>query len=303
MPSTFREAFDLGETLTRGYEALKAAPWPILLGAVLMQCTEVGGGGGGGGSPGSGGYGGDGGGGGGGGDWQSPGSWIGDLQPPALDQLTGSIGGVEIAILTIILVAVVGFVLACSLALFALRTWVVVGYLRVQREALDAGTGRFEILFGGADKFWSMAGFSLLRWIIVLGTLLLAAIPGGLVVAAGLLLDLNLLAGAGALLLILVCVGVSIYVSLGLALGGHAVALEGLCTLEAIERSWELVRGHRLWLAVYLVVLGILHLAGFCVCCFGVFLTRALTDTALTAAYLQLTRGPLPAGEALAAKP
>jgi hypothetical protein len=301
LSSHFRDAFDIGGTITRGYQALRAAPWPILLGALIMQCTEGGGPGGGGGGGGGGnsgdGYGGD-------HDWQGSGSWFGDrLQLPPLDHLAGSIGATEAVLIAIIVLVLVGFMLVCGLALFALRTWLEVGYLRVQREALETGTGSFQTLFGGADRFWSMAGFKLLGGVIALGTMLLSLLPGGVVLGAGLFLDLLPVTLTGGVLAALMVLVVILYVGLGLALGKHALVFEGLRATEAIERTWELTRGHRLWLLVYLFVIGILRAAGLCLCCVGVFLTRALTDTATTAAYLALTRGPSREEGALASKP
>jgi hypothetical protein len=80
------------------------------------------------------------------------------------------------------------------------------------------------------------------------------------------------------------------YVWLGLYFGHHAVALDEAGTMQAVEMAWDLARGNRLWMLLYLFVTGVIWLAGHCLCCVGVFATRALVDTARTEAYLFATR-------------
>lgn len=319
MAASFGEAFDIGGTLSRGWNAFKAAPWPILLGALVMQCTEGGGpgGGGGGGDPpipsDAGGSGGDPGAsswlpelslpGAGRLDLDDLGDWLEAVPTPPLDGLGGGLGmGVAEALLIAAILLFAGvFVLCCSLVLFAFRTWVEVGYLRAQGEALRLGNTSFSTLFGGADAFWRLAGFKIVAGLLFLGVLILALIPGGLALGAGLYAELPLVWGAGIGLMVLLGLWLGIWVGLGLALGRHAVALEGRGVRDALRRSWELCRGHRLWLLVYLLVLGIVKLFGLCLCCFGIILTRAIADTAFTDAFLALTR-PEDGGVPLAQK-
>jgi membrane-anchored glycerophosphoryl diester phosphodiesterase (GDPDase) len=148
-----------------------------------------------------------------------------------------------------------------------------------------------------------LAGFKIMAGILVLGTILLAALPGGIVVVAGVIAKLTVVWGIGIGLIVVLAVWVGFYVGLGLALGRHAVALEGLGVFAAIERTWELCRGHRLWLFVYCFVMGVVTLAGICLCCIGVVLTRALADTAFTESFLALTREDAPGDLPLAQKP
>jgi hypothetical protein len=289
MPRPFNEAFDLARSLSSGWRSLKAALWPMLVGAVLMQCTEGGGSGG------------NYGGGGGGDDWGGSESWdshswehlgaqlaeLGGVDPV---RFAGSMGASEALIIGVIVLLVLGLALLCGAVVFVFRAWVRTGWIRLHMEVLGTGTGSWGTLFGGADAFLRMAGYELLRAVIQLGSTLLAMIPGGLLLALGLVLEQPLVWGPGIGMMALLGIPVAIYVGLGLEFGGHAVALDGAPVMAAVERSWELARGNRLWMLLYLFVTGVVHIAGMCLCCVGVFFTRAIVDTARTESYLLATR-------------
>jgi hypothetical protein len=283
----FREAFDIAARLSSGFRALKVAPWPLLLGALLMQCTE-GGSGSGGNYSGSGGSGDD-------GswdsyDWENLGASIGDLATPDPAGAIANVGGAELAIIAVVLVLALGVGLLCGGAMLAFRSWVHGGYVRLHRQVLRTGAGGFDTLFGASDVFVSMIGFKLLWGLIYTGTLMLALLPGGVLVGAGAIAEVTPLIWVGVALMVLVAIPVALYVTLGLVFGELAVALDGAKAMQAVERSWELARGNRLWLLLYLFVTGMFTLVGICLCCFGVVFTRAIADTGLTEAYLLATR-------------
>jgi hypothetical protein len=292
MPRSFRDAFDIGSTLTSGFEALMRAPWPLLLGAVLMQCTESNGGN----------Y--SGGGGDDGGSWDEHESWdsydwdslgshateLGDLAVRGVGAGLGGIGMAELGILALIFLVIMGMVLGCVVIVVLFRAWLHTGYLRLRAEVLTTGSGGFGTLFGGADAFGSMLGYKVITWLIHTGIVLVALSPGIAVLIVGTVLELTVLALSGLALMVLLATPVSIYVWLGLRFGAHAVALDGVGALQALERSWSLARGNRLWMLLYMVVTGVIWLGGMCICCVGIFVTRAVVDVSRTEAYLAATR-------------
>ena len=290
MPRSFQQAFDISRSLATGLKALEAAPWPLLLGAVLMQCTENSGGNGGG-SGGSG-----------GGDpwddydswesqdWQGMGARVGELTGFDPASLTGNIGATELAIIVAIVVLVLGIGLVCGLMVLAFRSWVHGGYLRLHEEVLRTGGGSFGTLFGGADVFLRMMGFKVAAGLILTGIALLAVLPGVAIAGVGYLVTSPSLYAVAGLVGLGLFVPAYLYVWLGLYFGNHAVALDGLPILGAVEHSWDLARGNRLWMLLYLLVTGVVWMLGMCLCCVGIFLTRAIVDTARTEAYLLATR-------------
>jgi len=286
VPRSFRDAFDIGRSLTAGFEALKLAPLPLLLGAILMQCTESNGGN----------YGGGDGGGGGSwdeydswdnGDWESLGARMGELSPD-LSSFAGSVGAAELGIIGIILL-VLGGIFCCWALILVFRAWVHGGYIRLHREVIVSGEGRFGTLFGGADILLPVIGYKLMAWGIQFGIGLLVALPGAVLIGAGVFLDSIALAIIGLIVLLLLVLPVGIYLGLGLYFGMHAIALDDLGVMGALERSWDLARGNRLWLLLYMIVTGLVWMVGMCFCCVGIFVTRAVVDVARTECYLLAT--------------
>lgn len=284
----FREAFSIERSLRHGWRSLLRC-FPILfVGGCLKACTDGGGGSGGnwdGGDSGS-------------SDamqrwidgWGQPGSWAMDLDPAAL---LGSAGlpdvgewvliGVMLAVVTVVIVALLAF-----------RAWLIPGYLRLHREILQTGEGRWETLFSGADRFVAMFVWQLLGVVVGLGTLALAgALPAG-VMTWGITQHEPLVVGAGVALLGLVTLPIVAYVSLGLLFGDAAVALDELGAVDALARSWSLASGNRIWLLIFALVTWIVQvlvtIPGLCFCCVGIWVTRAtgfaIRDVGFTSAYL-----------------
>ncbi len=296
MTQPFHEAFQLRRAVDHGWAAFKAAPAPLIVGAILMQCSEGGGGGT--------------------GNWGSALQDRGEADPggsaalaprllgagreawcrasDALGDLFGdlsdALGGQDTTVVAAVVAVAVVLGLVCVLALFAFRCWIEPGWYRLQREVLETGTGRFETLFGAWDAILRLAGWKLLAGLITLGTVLLAAIPGGACLALGLVRDQVPLAVTGGVLAALFVIPAFWYVGLGLWFGPRLVALEGARAVEALERSWDLARGHRWRLWWFVLVLVLLQVSGMCLLCIGILVTRPVAETGATGAFLLLVR-------------
>lgn len=178
-----------------------------------------------------------------------------------------------------------------ALALFLFSSWIFVGFANTVENVLRDGTGRVESVFQSKGRFGSMVLARLLKaliWLAVWVPILIAVFVVG-VLTRGFSRHEGL-----ALLLIpvfLLWIVPAVYVLVGVSLTPYAVALEGLEPVAAVQRSWSLVSGHRIMLILFKIVTGIVHAIGFCLCCFGVFLTGTLSLVAGADAYLALVRG------------
>ncbi|MFT5680443.1 MAG: hypothetical protein ACI8RZ_001349 [Myxococcota bacterium] len=291
----FQQAFNISRGLKHGFAAFKRAPLPLFLGGLFMQCTE--GSSGGGGNSGSGSL-----------PWETDnGSGVdydyrmdlGDIlradvppMPTEIAEMAGLAGlGVGLMI-AIVLVSIV-----CIGLLWALRSWIHAGYIRLQVRALRSGEGSIGDLFSGGDRLVPMMIWKLLKTLITTGAFLVAAVPGGVLIVFAVLNQSIPIGILGGVLIVLISVPALFYIGLGLAFGDHAVTLDELGPTDALERSWELASGNRLHLFLFLLVYGLVRLAsaivGLLMLCIGWIVTipiaRAVTDTGFTESYLLLT--------------
>ena len=81
------------------------------------------------------------------------------------------------------------------------------------------------------------------------------------------------------------------YVELGLYFGTFLVALEGKGPRDALRESWGLASGNRLWLFLYRAVMFLVAGAGFFALFVGYIATRAITDAGAVGAFLALRKG------------
>ena len=308
-PMPFNEAFNPGRAIKHGIEAVKAAPFPLLLGAFILGFTEGGGGGNNFSSIGDvmnqggddwdyGGY-----------DYDWGSDWnyrlqdgfdmmVGAAAADPLQALMGSTAFDDGAAVGAIL-GVVCCVSVLVLILFALRCWVKVGWIRLHEQVITTGEGTFGVLFGGSDRVVDMAIWALLAGVISFGSVFAAAIPGGLLMGAGVAMEMEPLTVLGLVVMLVLVLPVAIYVGLGLALGDHALVLEDKSPMEALERSWEMASGNRITLFIFNFVCGLFAFAavfvGLLLCCVGVLLTspaaRAAIDVGFTESFLMHTRG------------
>ena len=277
-------AFSARRAISHGWAALKREPVGLLLGSFLLSIVEGGGGGGGGnnlgnlgnlGSSGSSG-GSSGSSGGGGSDWSQSMDDFGNFDDPAF-----------LGVMAVALSCVCGLQLLFWLAASFLKP----GYMQLHRELLIEGVSSPGKLFGGGAQFKSMAMWKLLKGLIGLGVAVVALAPGGGLLAVGASQDNQTLMFVGAMLMAMIAGPILIYVGIGLMLGEHAVALEDMGPMDALERSWELARGNRISLFFYGLVTGLFNIVGVLMCCVGVIGTKAMVDFGTTEAYMLATRG------------
>lgn len=290
-------AFDLNRALAHGYQGFQRATGPMFLGAFLIWATgnsssgfnfNVG-------------------------DFgdfdrlekifsgEEPPSfdWGGDpesaVPPELMDMLMGDNGELAIA-------AVAGTLL-CSLIVLVffvcLHSWLQVGWLRTHREVVVTGTSDFGPLFSGGDRFLDMILWRLLQSLVATGTAAAAVAPGGLMIAMAFQIEQPILGVLGGITALGLGIPVMVWVGLGLMLGDHALVLEGLSPMEALDRSWSLAKGNRATLFIFgLVVAFLLAIAtslGLLFFCVGAFIAGpvvvAITDMGFTECYLIAVEG------------
>jgi hypothetical protein len=247
------EAFAPVRALRHGADALQRAPVGLLVGGALILLLDT--------CAGSGGNQGD------------------------LSELTGHLDQSQARLV----VGLVWLFTVFAIASFFLRCWLLPGWLRLHRHVLQTGEDAMGALFGGGDAFLRMLGWQVLNKVILLGTFVVAALPGGALMALGAAQENDVLASVGAVLLLVLALPVLVYVWLGLVLGDYAVALEDLRPVATLERTWELARGNRLRLGVFFGVMELFSLLGVLLCCVGVFLTRPIAQIGATEAFLLAT--------------
>lgn len=192
----------------------------------------------------------------------------------------------------------------CALVLIVLFTiakaFMRPGVIRLHSHILQTAENMsLGVMFSGSDRFVHMLLWELLVFAIVWGILTVAFIPVGAGFAVGIAAETPALIFVGLAIAFLLLVTVGIYVMLGISLGAHAVTLERRGPIDALKRSWHLVRGNRWNLFVFFFIQGLFTLAaaivGVLACCVGALVTmpgaRAITDFGLTESFLMYTRG------------
>jgi len=268
--------FAVGPGFGLGWKAVHAALVPMWLGGLLMSCTEGGGGGGGGG----------------GSEDELP-----DIDWEQLLNGAGDLGALDAGVAAAVVLGL-AVVLALVLAVFALRCFIHGGFLKLHEETLRTGQGSSSALFDGGDRFLDMAVFKILKTVFLVSTFIVSAAPGGAVLAMGVLQEDTTLMVAGGMALALLCIPACLYVTMGLALGEHAVVFDQRSGRQAVDRSWDLARGRRIEILVYLLVAGLLQIfatiVGVVMLCVGVLVTVPLAystwSVGFSRGYLLLTR-------------
>jgi len=171
--------------------------------------------------------------------------------------------------------------------------------ISAHRSILETGGGGRSQ--GSSVRISTLFQYRLLAWGLFLGSLMLAAVPGLLVLWWGVESYSPALSLFGFFLLGLFGLPVAAYVSLGTYAGDRLLIYEQLEPVQALESSWELARGNRMALLVFrLVCLGYKIagvLLGLLFCGVGVLLTwplvKAVTEAALSEAVLVSREGEL----------
>ena len=252
-------AFSPGRAISHGAEAVKRQPVGLLIGAFLMAMTNGGGGGGG-----------------------------SNFDPSSLDG-TG-MGGEGAAILGMVALGVACIGCCMGVVFWLFRSWLQPGYYRMHRTLFTTGTVEVSELFQGGDLFKRMALWKLLKALINCGIVVVAALPGGIVMLAGMLMETEILMLVGTVVMLVIMIPALVYVALGLVLGDHFVALQELEPRPALEASWELAKGNRISLLLYFFITGFFAILGLLACCVGIFFTQAIADAGTTEAFLLATR-------------
>ena len=254
----FNRAFDPFRALQSSWKAFVQAPLPLLVGGVLVLLTS-----GHGGSP---------------------------VQVVFREDHRGW-SWHELRPTVLPMIPLIGICGCFALAVFLFSSWVQIGFANAVEEVERAGHTKVETVFQSKGRFGSMVLARLLVGLVYLAT----AVPmtAAFFVVFALTRGFHRNEALGLLLVpaALVWIVPAAYVWIGVALTNQAVALEGLPPVEALKRSWSLASGNRLMLLLFAIVLGIFHALGFCLCCFGLFLTGTLSLTAWSDAYLALVRG------------
>lgn len=223
---------------------------------------------------------------------------FGDVLRPVA--VWAQMGGPELTFILGILVVTMICVGAIVIAMTVARAFVRPGVIRLHSHVLQtAETDSIAVVFSGSDRFLHMLGWEFMVMLIDLVVLVLAAIPGGIVLGIGIGMDIVPLSIVGSLLIALFFIAALLYVNLGLAFGPHLITLEERSPVDALKRSWMLARGNRFWLFLFLlcgaVIKFLAALVGLLMCCVGLLVTvpaaQAIIDFAFTESFLMFTRG------------
>lgn len=260
---TFADAFDPFRSLRSSWKVLRAAPLALLIGGLLLFLTDPGG---------------------------SGGNFGGQFQRE-YDQHAGDVDAATRAFL-VLLAGAVGFGLCCfAIGAFLVHSWIWIGFANTVERALRTGSTEVGALFDPRGRMPTMLITRLVGGVFET----LCWIPLGLAIGAAILFRSSeafpFVAAALALTGSFVSFCIWAYVGLGLSLAKPIVALEGLHPLDALNKSWTLVRGNRLALLWFYIVTVVVALFGFCLCCVGALATYTLFYTARVESYLLLTRG------------
>lgn len=266
-----RNSFSIGRSLQSGFDALKRAPVVMLIGGVLYILVSGGGG--------------------------------GSFQAPTSDSGTG---------------LVVAGLLTCFALVLALITWAASAFIRpgfyravraVLAETEDYNS--LGTLFGGSDRFKDMliwrfihgaAGFAsavpLLACMAIIifftieqvGSDFISVIDTGGDLPPETLETLMtaLVMGSCSGLILLIPI---IYVNLGLMLGDYYVTFDSCEPIEAMQKSWKAVRGHRIHLFIYSFVMNLISSLGIFLCCIGVLATVPIVQAGFVESFMLFHRG------------
>lgn len=109
----------------------------------------------------------------------------------------------------------------------------------------------------------------------ILGSILLGALLSSLITGVGILL----------------CIIPGIIAALGLSMTQPLIVDQGLAPVDALKRSWEVMKPHLGSLFVLGLVLGLLNMAGVIACCVGLFVTYPISIVAMALVYRDMFGG------------
>lgn len=189
----------------------------------------------------------------------------------------------------------VGLLCCCiGLGIWVLNCLMQVGFAGATQRVMVTGEERFSDLFRERGLWLSMVLARILKFALIVAATLpfLFMIGGPLLLADA--LDSEGLGAIAAVFFGLAYFPIWFFVFLGLVLVEQAVAVESLAPVAALQRSWEVAKGNRFSLLVFLIVTFLVQLAGLLACCVGVLFTAAWSYTAWYEAYIRFAL-PAPA--------
>lgn len=228
----------------------------------------------------------------------------------ALTQCSGRFGGVGGDVLSqadqmdpemliaIATAALAGAGLSCCVgtAVWLFQVWISAGWMRVQSEVLEGKDGEFPTLFSGGNVFGSLLLASFLVGLINTGVFMVAGSPSipffykaVTVVLEGDLLSFYYWMLGGLVVLAVITIPIATYVWAGVRFTAHAVVIDGLGAVDALEKSWELSKGRKAAIINFAFVAACFALLGILACFVGTIYTGAVATTSWTDAYLRIT--------------
>lgn len=185
----------------------------------------------------------------------------------------------------------VGLFGCIGLVCFLISSWISAGMANAVEKTVFQGAADIGDVFESRGRFLNVILVRLLLLALSIAALLpLALIVGAAVLAHATLDAPKVLTIGGSVVMGLLYLPVLVYVLLGLSLARFAVVFEDLGPTAAISRSWQLVKGNRLSLFVYWIVMVVFTLLGLCACFVGVFFTGSLSIIAANESYLAIVK-------------
>jgi len=255
----FSQAYDPFRVVRASWRALQAAPVPMLIGGILMMLVSGGAGGG------------------------------ARFGTDASDWNGRSAGGAELGL--ILFLAVIVMMLAIGLWLFGCL--VRVGFAGAVESVVSTGEATVGQVFESRGRWGRMVLTTLLQTVLTFAAVLPLMLGVLIVVGVARATEAQGVGPVVVVTMVLLLLGylpVLLYIGLGLSLMPEATAIEGLSATEAMHRSWGLVRGNRLQLLVYYLVLALFGMLGILACCVGVLITESLVQIGQYESYLRLVR-------------
>jgi uncharacterized membrane protein len=94
---------------------------------------------------------------------------------------------------------------------------------------------------------------------------------------------------------LVLCVVPGVIVGLGLCLYGSIIVDQDVSGVDALKKSWEMTKGHRVNLLIFGIICFFVYLAGFLACVFGAFLVSVpVIAVALAWIYLRIKGEAVP---------
>jgi hypothetical protein len=179
----------------------------------------------------------------------------------------------------------VGFTVLSTLVDTAVQGWLALGFFSLAFRALSGQPVELKAVFTQHRKVPKL----LLQYLAVLVVFGLAAGIPAVIIIGLLQWDQMLVAG---LITVAVLAIPFTYVALGLSFMQAELAYDDdVGPLEAIRRSWVIVRGHRLWAFVGGLVYAFAMFVGLLACCVGLLATMPFAHLVFAGLYLALRNG------------